>query len=466
MYSIVLLLAGTAIAYDAAGIEAKTVDDIELLNRKSLGNLASYLLSSKPAGLRARHGGPRHVEPHSNSDKSVQLPKPSRRDALALGALVLGAPHPASAYELTFQQEAQVFADSLIPIVRGLKAKQVGPLAGKAVSAAVTGDPREIVKTINLGLDAFLSIPPQEVFVAAKLLKEGTAAAAKAEKCNLICLPPKEKTEEVARAIADAVTFVDAAKLNAFLNQAGISFKSGDPKAYAAATGDITKFLLALNKNDLAKAKDALDELLKSVQRIEVVKDDSPALDARGLYTANGRLEVIAEDLAEAIYPIVKGVKAEDVGPFASKLVELGATGDSKEIIKTLDAALDAFLSVPPDRFYTAVASLKEAIAGGVDAKECNLVCVAPKEVVQKFAKDAATALSVTDPEKLQTFISQFLKSLGTGDKLMYGSVALEGGKFLKSLKPEDVELVKLASLDVIKSSGSSAYQKFNWGFD
>jgi hypothetical protein len=470
MYSFILLFGCAAIASDAAGIQADAVDDIELLSRKS--HLASLLLSTNPTGARARHGGPQRGEPqHSQSNKGVQLGKPSRRDALALGAPVLGAllgaPHPASAYELTFQQEAQVFADALIPIVKDLKAKQVAPLAGKAVGAAVTGDPKEIVKTINLFLDVFLSIPPQEVFLAAKLLKEGTAAAAKAEKCNLICLPPKEKTEEVARAIADAVTFADAGKLNAFLKQAGLSFKSGDPAKYAAATGDLAKYLLAANKNDIAKAKEALSELLKSVERIEVVKEvKKEDLPSPGLYTANGRLEVIAEDLAEALYPLVASVKADDIGPFASKLVELGATGDPKEIIKTLDAGLDAVLSVPPDRVYTALSSFKEAIAEAVDAKECNLICVAPKAVVQKFARDAATALSVADPVKLQAFLEQFLKSLGTGDKLMYGAVALEGAKFLKTLNPQDVELVKIASLDVLKSSGSNAYKLYNWGLD
>jgi hypothetical protein len=451
MYSLILC-ACTAVASDAAGIQANAADNIELSNRKSLGHLASYLLSSNPA--------------HSNSGKGVQLPKPSRRDALALGAIVLGAPRPASAYELTFQQEAQVVADALIPIVRDLKSKTVAPLAGKAVSAGVTGDPKEIVKTINLGLDTFLSIPPQEVFVVAKLLKEGTAAAAQAEKCNLICLPPKEKTEQVARAIADALSLADAGKLNAFLQQAGISFKSGDPKAYAALIGDTTKTLLALNKKDLATARFALSNLMESVGRAEVVKDLSLEVEGKGLYTANGRVEVVAEELADALYPIIYKVKADEIGPFASKLVQLGATGDSKEIIKTLDAGLDAFLSVPPDRFFSAVGSLKEAIAEAVDAPECNLICVAPQEVVKKFARDAATALSVTDPVKLQAFIDQGLKSLGTGDKLMYGAVALEGAKFLATIKPEDVTRVKITSLDLLKASGSTAFTKFNWGLD
>ena len=102
----------------------------------------------------------------------------------------------------TFQEASVDFANSLIPIVGGLKAKPVAPLAAKTVSLATTGDPKEIMRTIDAGLDVFLSVPPERFFAAAKALKEGTTAAAAESECNLVCLPPPEKTRAVARVAA------------------------------------------------------------------------------------------------------------------------------------------------------------------------------------------------------------------------------------------------------------------------
>mmetsp|Transcript_104740 Transcript_104740/g.184961 ORF Transcript_104740/g.184961 Transcript_104740/m.184961 type:complete len:467 (+) Transcript_104740:105-1505(+) len=459
------LLACTACASDANRIRAKAAGNEGVFDNQA--SLASFLLSSAPAvgaflpsNVPSRRAGVKMGPQLPN--KREQAMKASRRDVLGL-ALLLAAPFSARSADVSFQQEAVIFADSLIPLVRELKAKEVAPLAGKSVSAAVTGDPKEIVKTIDLALDAFLSIPPERFFVAAKILKEGTAAAAQSESCNLVCLPPKEKTEQVARAIANEVSLADPIKLQTFLKQIGVSFKSGDPKAYAQATGDILKFSVALNKKDFLAAKDAWVALANSIDKAEPVKDPAE-LRLVNLYTRTGRVEVVSEELADALYPIVSSVTAKDVGPFASKLVELGATGDPKEIIKTIDAGLDAFLSVSPDRFFSAVGSLKEAIHEAVDAPKCNLICVAPQATVQRFARDASTALSLTDPEKLKVFVDQGLKSLGTGDPKQYAAAAIEGQKFLATLNPKEVQRVKTASLDLLKASGSELYTSFNWG--
>ena len=60
---------------------------------------------------------------------------------------------------------------------------------------ATTGDPREIIRTIDAGLDAFLSVPPERFFAAARALKEATAAAAASADCRLVCVPPLETVE-------------------------------------------------------------------------------------------------------------------------------------------------------------------------------------------------------------------------------------------------------------------------------
>ena len=53
-------------------------------------------------------------------------------------------------------------------------------------------------------------------------------------------------------------------------------------------------------------------------------------------------------DVAMDAYPLVKSLKAGPVASLGTKVVSLAATGDPKEIIQTIDAGLDAFLSVPP----------------------------------------------------------------------------------------------------------------------
>eukprot|EP00966_Prymnesium_polylepis_P193032 4473720-Prymnesium_polylepis.1 len=47
-------------------------------------------------------------------------------------------------------------------------------------------------------------------------------------------------------------------------------------------------------------------------------------------------------------YPLVQSLKAGPVASLATKLVNLAATGDSRETMQTVDVGLDAFLSVPP----------------------------------------------------------------------------------------------------------------------
>ena len=53
-------------------------------------------------------------------------------------------------------------------------------------------------------------------------------------------------------------------------------------------------------------------------------------------------------DVAMDAYPVVKSLKAGPVASLGTKVVSLAATGDPKENIRTIDAGLDAFLSVPP----------------------------------------------------------------------------------------------------------------------
>jgi len=173
----------------------------------------------------------------------------------AAGALPTIALPSASERGPTFQEASVTFADSLIPVVRGLKAKPAAPLASKSVALAATGDANEIMKTIDAGLDAFLSVPPERFFAAVGSLKEGTALAAQSSECNLVCLPPAQQTQTVARVAADALSVTDTVKLKAFLLQGGTSLASGERSQYAGVLTEAVKFSFSLDRDEVVKAK-------------------------------------------------------------------------------------------------------------------------------------------------------------------------------------------------------------------
>ena len=118
-----------------------------------------------------------------------------------------------------------------------------------------------------------------------------------------------------------------------------------------------------------------------------------PAMAAEGLPSIGMPSVVRAKTFQEAsvdvamdAYPLVKSLKAGPVASLGTKVVSLAATGDPREIIQTIDAGLDAFLSVPPDRFMKTVVALKEATAVASSAPTCNLVCMPPPPYVEKVA--------------------------------------------------------------------------------
>ena len=353
----------------------------------------------------------------------------------------------------TFQEASVDFADSLIPIVRDLKAKPLAPLASKAVALAATGDPKEIIKTIDAGLDAFLSVPPERFFAAVRALKEGTAAAAAASDCNLICLPPPEKTRTAARVSADALSVTDPDKLKAFIFQGAMSLSSGEKEQYAGILTETVRFSFSLNKDDVLTAKDRSIALLMSIDNAQPA-NPTKALPATKSYPKNAAVEEAALKLADALFPVVGSLQAKTVAPLASKAVALATTGDPKEIIKTIDAGLDAFLSVPPERFFAAARALKEGTAAAAAASDCNLICLPPLSTVDRVAGTAANALSITDPIKLKNFVLQAIASFESGNKQQLASTLEDVRKFEASLNPNDVTHVKDSAIGLLKAAG------------
>ena len=106
--------------------------------------------------------------------------------AAALSASLIAGPAVAS----PTSDAAVALADAAYPIIGELQSKTVAPLTGKVVSLALTSNSKEIIKTIDMGLDAFLSSDSGKFIATVKALKAATAEATGAGSCNLICLPP------------------------------------------------------------------------------------------------------------------------------------------------------------------------------------------------------------------------------------------------------------------------------------
>lgn len=179
----------------------------------------------------------------------------------ALGAMLAGAP-PAFAGSAT--EAAVNLADAAYPIVGDLQAKTVAPLTGKVVSLALTSDSKNIIKTIDMGLDAFLSSDSGKFIATVKALKAATAEASGASSCNLVCLPSVGAAENVAKAAADALGTADGGKVKAFVGQAIKTVQSGDKMALVGLLADGSKFASSLNPGDVAKATSAALELGKA----------------------------------------------------------------------------------------------------------------------------------------------------------------------------------------------------------
>jgi len=162
-----------------------------------------------------------------------------------------------------------------------------------------------------------------------------------------------------------------------------------------------------------------------------------------------------AKEFTDAAYPIIGSLKKKEVAPLASKAVGVALTASPQDIIKTVDTGLDAFLSVPPEKFIATVKALKAATGQAVGVKECNLVCMPPLDASEKVGAAAADALGAADPAKIKAFANQAIKTFNSVDKLAAAPVLLDGAKFAGSLNPGDVAKATGAALELAKASGA-----------
>jgi len=195
-------------------------------------------------------------------DQKVFIGKASA--ALAFSAILMAAAEPAYADTASAVKD---FTDAAYPIIGSLKKEAVGPLTGKAIQVALTANPKDIISTIDAGLEAFLSTDPTKFFATVKALEQATTEASSAASCNLVCLPSLETAEKVGAAAADALGTADKSKVSAFAAQAIKLTGSVNKLALAPLLVDGGKFAASLNPGDVAKASAAALEIAKAAQR-------------------------------------------------------------------------------------------------------------------------------------------------------------------------------------------------------
>jgi len=184
--------------------------------------------------------------------------------AIAFSAILMAAATPAYASTASAIKD---FTDAAYPIIGSLDKKTVAPLTGKAIQVALTANPKDIINTIDAGLEAFLSTNPDKFFATVKALEQATTEASQAAKCNLVCLPSLETAEKVAAAAGEALNTADKAKVSAFANAAVKLTGSVDKLAAAPVLIDGGKFVASLNPGDVAKASAAALEIVKEASR-------------------------------------------------------------------------------------------------------------------------------------------------------------------------------------------------------
>ena len=138
---------------------SKSLDQADLANVKTAGLqlLLATGIDAMPSALPNRQC---HHVTCLSSRHPVNLVTSTRSDATSGGFLPPTNPSPPNK---EIEDAAMKLADALYPLVSQLKSKEVGPLATKAVGLAITGNPTEIIRTIDAGLDAFITVPPAKV---------------------------------------------------------------------------------------------------------------------------------------------------------------------------------------------------------------------------------------------------------------------------------------------------------------
>ena len=141
--------------------------------------------------------------------------------ALCSALLVAGPPAHAGLTEAITEA-----ADASYPIIRAAgRAEAFAPFANRLTSLVLSASPASLAKTVDAGLDVFLSIPGAKVDATAEALASAVGGLQPAT-CELFPLPT-ELMERVAR--SDALAAADQAKLKA-VNERSLAALRAVPK--------------------------------------------------------------------------------------------------------------------------------------------------------------------------------------------------------------------------------------------
>lgn len=148
------------------------------------------------------------------------------------------------------------FAEASYPIVETLNSvggKTVGPLAGKAVEVAFSGDPAKVGKAADAALEIVISTNFANAFEVLVALDKALDAAA----ANGGLLPPKAEVAGVATAVSGALSTADPAKLKAILPLVIDAANSADKFKILGIVGEGSGLVSKINPADVASATSA-----------------------------------------------------------------------------------------------------------------------------------------------------------------------------------------------------------------
>jgi len=148
------------------------------------------------------------------------------------------------------------FAEASYPIVETLNkvgGKTVGPLVGKSLEIAFSGDPAKVGKAADALLEAVISTNFANAFEVLGALDKALDAAA----ANGGLLPPKAEVAGVATAISGALSTADPAKLKAILPLVIDAANSADKFQILGIVGQGSGLVAKINPADVASATSA-----------------------------------------------------------------------------------------------------------------------------------------------------------------------------------------------------------------
>jgi len=144
-------------------------------------------------------------------------------------AQLLGAA-PAALAAPTLPEAIVETSEAAYPILKALPKDTFPPFSAKLADLFLGIKPDKLAKSLDLGIDVFLSVPDEKVTAFNGVVKEAFDGL-KTDSCDLVPLPPKATVDKFTS--SEALAAVDAAKLKAFDDKWGPTLKAL-PKTDAA----------------------------------------------------------------------------------------------------------------------------------------------------------------------------------------------------------------------------------------